>query len=260
MTDRIVPRAVTVIVTLKSGIWFLCSTIVTPSGRLTPLPKPSIDTGMGLERITAVIQGVSNNFLTDLFKDIILAVKDLSGIAMGQKEETDIAIKVICDHSRALAFLLADGAMPSNEGRGYVVRRILRRAARFGKVLGIDKPFLFHLTQVVAEVMADQFPEVREHKAFTSQVIQKEEERFLETLDFGLKILNEEIDRLRQQNEQVLPGSLVFKLYDTYGFPLDIIQDVIRDHKFKYRPEWFPGPYGPATGDVPASLEGQRRP
>ena len=184
---------------------------------------------MGLERITAVIQGVPNNFQTDLFKDLILAVKDLSGIPMGQKEETDIAIKVICDHSRALAFLLADGAMPSNEGRGYVVRRILRRAARFGKVLGIDKPFLFRLTQVVGEVMGDQFPEVLEHKAFTSQVIQKEEERFLETLDFGLKVLNEAIDRLRQQNEAVLPGSLVFKLYDTYGFPLDIIQDVIRD-------------------------------
>jgi alanyl-tRNA synthetase len=199
------------------------------NGLLTPLPKPSIDTGMGLERITAVMQGVPNNFLTDLFKDIIGAVIDLSGITMGQDEETDIAIKVICDHSRALAFLLADGAMPSNEGRGYVVRRILRRAARFGKVLGIDKPFLFRLTQVVAEVMSDHFPEVREHKAFTSQVIQKEEERFLETLDFGLKLLNEEIDRLRQQKEVVLPGSLVFKLYDTYGFPLDIIQDIIRD-------------------------------
>jgi alanyl-tRNA synthetase len=200
-----------------------------PDGLLTPLPRPSIDTGMGLERITAVIQGVSNNFLTDLFKDIILAVKDLSGIAMGQKEETDIAIKVICDHSRALAFLLADGAMPSNEGRGYVVRRILRRAARFGKVLGIDKPFLFRLTQVVSDIMSDQFPEVLEHRAFTAQVIQKEEERFLETLDFGLKLLNEAIDQLRQQNNAVLPGSLIFKLYDTYGFPLDIIQDVIRD-------------------------------
>jgi alanyl-tRNA synthetase len=199
------------------------------NGLLTPLPKPSIDTGMGLERIAAVIQGVPNNFQTDLFKDLILSVKDLSGIPMGQKEETDIAIKVICDHSRALAFLLADGALPSNEGRGYVVRRILRRAARFGKVLGIDKPFLFRLTQVVGEVMGDQFPEVLEHRAFTSQVIQKEEERFLETLDFGLKVLNEAIDRLKQQNEAVLPGFLVFKLYDTYGFPLDIIQDVIRD-------------------------------
>ncbi len=199
------------------------------NGLLTPLPKPSIDTGMGLERITAVIQGVPNNFLTDLFADIILALKEISGIPMGQKEETDIAIKVICDHSRALTFLLADGALPSNEGRGYVVRRILRRAARFGKVLGIDRPFLFRLSQVVGEVMGDYFPEVREHMAFTSQVIQKEEERFLETLDFGLKSLNEEIDRLRQQKELVLPGSLVFKLYDTYGFPLDIIQDVIRD-------------------------------
>jgi len=210
-----------------------------PDGLLTPLPKPSIDTGMGLERITAVIQGVPNNFLTDLFRDIILAVKDISGISMGQKEETDVAIKVIADHSRALAFLLADGAIPSNDGRGYVVRRILRRAARFGKVLGIDKPFLYRLTQIVAEVMADQFPEVQEHKAFTSQVIQKEEERFLETLDFGLKLLTDEIDRLRQENKQVLPGSLVFKLYDTYGFPLDIIQDVIRDQNLSIDQEGF---------------------
>jgi alanyl-tRNA synthetase len=209
------------------------------NGLLTPLPKPSIDTGMGLERITAVIQGVPNNFLTDLFRDIILAVKDISGISMGQKEETDIAIKVISDHSRALAFLLADGAIPSNDGRGYVVRRILRRAARFGKVLGINKPFLYRLTQIVAEVMADQFPEVQEHKAFTSQVIQKEEERFLETLDFGMKLLTEEIDRLRQENKQVLPGSLVFKLYDTYGFPLDIIQDVIRDQNLSLDQQGF---------------------
>jgi alanyl-tRNA synthetase len=209
------------------------------NGRLNPLPKPSIDTGMGLERIAAVIQGVPNNFLTDLFKDIILAVKDLSGISLGQNEETDVAIKVICDHSRALAFLLADGAMPSNEGRGYVVRRILRRAARFGKVLGIDRPFLFRLTQVVAEMMADHFPEVLEHKAFTSQVIQKEEERFLETLDFGLRLLNEEIDRLQDKKELVLPGSLVFKLYDTYGFPLDIIQDVIRDKGLSLDQEGF---------------------
>ena len=210
-----------------------------PNGQLSPLPKPSIDTGMGLERVTAVIQGVPNNFLTDLFRDIILTIEDLSGIPMGQKEESDIAIKVIADHSRALAFLLADGAIPSNEGRGYVVRRILRRAARFGKVLGIDKPFLYRLCQVVAEVMTDAFPEVKEQISFTSQVIQKEEERFLETLDYGLKLLTEEINRLRQQGKQVLPGSLVFKLYDTYGFPLDIVQDVIRDHNLGIDQEGF---------------------
>jgi alanyl-tRNA synthetase len=198
-------------------------------GIMTPLPKPSIDTGMGLERICAVIQGVSSNFLIDLFRDIIASIEGLSGVRMGLKEETDIAIKVIADHSRALAFLLADGALPSNEGRGYVIRRILRRAARFGKVLGIDRPFLYRVVGVVAEVMADNFPEVLEQIPFTSQVIQKEEERFLETLDFGLKLLNEEIDRLKEAGENVLPGSLVFKLYDTYGFPLDIVQDVIRD-------------------------------
>ncbi|MEW6186912.1 MAG: alanine--tRNA ligase [Thermodesulfobacteriota bacterium] len=197
-------------------------------GQLTPLPKPSIDTGMGLERITAVLQQAPNNFETDLFRDIILAIKDFSGISLGAREETDVAIKVISDHSRALTFLLADGAMPSNEGRGYVVRRILRRASRFGQVLGIEKPFLHQLTRVVAEVMGGAFPEVLEHRAFTFQVVLKEEERFLETLDHGLRILNEEIERLLQAGQNVLPGPLVFKLYDTYGFPLDIIQDVIR--------------------------------
>jgi alanyl-tRNA synthetase len=209
------------------------------SGVLSPLPKPSIDTGMGLERITAVIQGVPNNFQTDLFRDIIRAIEALSNKRMGQKEETDVAIKVIADHSRALAFLLADGAIPSNEGRGYVVRRILRRAARFGKVLGIDKPFLYGLAQVVAEVMSDTFPEVKEQISFTSQVIQKEEERFLETLDYGIKLLNDEIEQLQQKKETILPGSLVFKLYDTYGFPLDIIEDVIRNDRFSIDHEGF---------------------
>ncbi|MFH0789265.1 MAG: alanine--tRNA ligase [Pseudomonadota bacterium] len=208
-------------------------------GQLSPLPKPSIDTGMGLERLSAVIQGVANNFLTDLFRDLIQAIEGLCGRRMGQKEESDIAIKVIADHSRALAFLLADGAIPSNEGRGYVVRRILRRAARFGKVLGIDKPFLYHLTQVVAEVNAQIYPEVREQISFTSQVIQKEEERFLETLDFGLKLLNDEIDQLLRKGGTTLPGQLIFKLYDTYGFPLDIIQDVVRDSQLNLDQEGF---------------------
>ena len=178
---------------------------------------------------------------------------------MGQKEETDVAIKVIADHSRALAFLLADGALPSNEGRGYVVRRILRRAARFGKVLGIDKPFLYRLAQVVAEVMADTFPEVQEHLAFTSQVIQKEEERFLETLDFGLKLLTEEIDRLRQQERNRscrAPWSLNYMI--PMGFPLDIIQDVIRDQNLSIDQARFSDPYGPTAGDVPPGLEGKR--
>jgi len=198
-------------------------------GQLTPLPRPSIDTGMGLERITAVLQQVPSNFETDLFQDLINGVKDISGIGLGQGEEKDVAVKVICDHSRALAFLLADGAIPSNEGRGYVVRRILRRASRFGKVLGIDQPFLYRLTQVTAESMGEDYPELIEHRSFTSQIVLKEEERFLETLDHGLMILQEEMARLKEAKQTVLPGSVIFKLYDTYGFPLDIIQDVIRD-------------------------------
>jgi len=209
------------------------------SGQLFPLPKPSIDTGMGLERISAVIQKVPNNFLTDLFREIIAAIENVSGTRLGQKDETDVAIKVIADHSRALAFLLADGIIPSNEGRGYVVRRILRRAARFGKVLGIDKPFLYQMAQVVAESNAAIYPEVKEQISFVSQILQKEEERFLETLDFGLKLLNEEIDRLLQKGDSIIPGHLVFKLYDTYGFPLDIIQDVVRDSQLQVDEDGF---------------------
>ena len=126
---------------------------------------------------------------------------------------------------------MADGALPSNEGRGYVVRRILRRAARHGKVLGLNQPFLYRLAQVVAETMGELYPEVKDNLALTTQVIQKEEERFLETLDFGLKLLYEEIDRLKQEEKTPCSGSLIFKLYDTYGFPLDIIQDISRDHR-----------------------------
>jgi alanyl-tRNA synthetase len=200
-------------------------------GRLNPLPRPSIDTGMGLERITAVLQGAPNNFLSDLFRPIIQAIEALSGVAIGREENLDVSIKVIADHSRALAFLLADGALPSNEGRGYVVRRILRRAARHGKVLGLNQPFLYRLAQVVAEVMGELYPEVKDNLALTTQVIQKEEERFLETLDFGLKLLYEEIDHLKQEGEKTLSGTLIFKLYDTYGFPLDIIQDISLDHR-----------------------------
>ena len=199
-------------------------------GRLNPLPKPSIDTGMGLERITAVLQGAPNNFLSDLFRPIIQDIEALSGVAIGREENLDVSIKVIADHSRALAFLLADGALPSNEGRGYVVRRILRRAARHGKVLGLNQPFLYRLAQGVAETMGEIYPEVRENLALTIQVIQKEEERFLETLDFGLKLLYEEIDRLKQEGQNTLSGALIFKLYDTYGFPLDIMQDISLDH------------------------------
>ncbi|MCU0579511.1 MAG: alanine--tRNA ligase, partial [Desulfobacterota bacterium] len=211
------------------------------AGTLTPLPKPSIDTGMGLERITAVKQGVPNNFASDLFGPLIQTIQELSGVRIGHSESTDVSIKVIADHSRALAFLMADGALPSNEGRGYVIRRILRRAARHGKVLGLDQPFLYRMTQAVAETMGDVYPEIRDHLPMTRQVVQKEEERFLETLDFGLKLLYEEIDRLRQQGENRVSGALMFKLYDTYGFPLDIIQDIARDQQLALDEPGFEG-------------------
>ncbi|MBF0475330.1 MAG: alanine--tRNA ligase [Deltaproteobacteria bacterium] len=197
------------------------------TGKLTPLPRPSIDTGMGLERITAVLQGKKNNFETDLFAPILTAIADISGSAYGRDDKQDIAFKVIADHARAITFLITDGIMPSNEGRGYVLRRILRRAFRYGRNLGVTQPFLHRLTGVVAEAFADVYPELAEAKSFVSQVTRSEEDRFSETLDYGLKLLAEEVASLKNSGGTSLPGPVVFKLYDTYGFPLDIINDII---------------------------------
>lgn len=209
------------------------------SGNLTPLPKPNIDTGMGLERLAAVIQGVPTNYDTDLFRPIITAIETLSGKACNSGADADTSIRVIADHARALTFLIADGVMPSNEGRGYVLRRILRRAARHGKLLGIGKPFLADLVPVVIAGMSRVYPELLDKESYVRAVVGNEEQRFMETLDAGLRILNDEIERLGRAGESVLPGAVVFKLYDTFGFPLDLTGEAVRSAGLSLDTEGF---------------------
>ncbi|NTW77598.1 MAG: alanine--tRNA ligase, partial [Syntrophaceae bacterium] len=209
------------------------------TGKLTPLPKPNIDTGMGLERLTAVIQGVTSNYDTDLFTPIIRFVEKISGKTYGQNADNDTSIRVIADHSRAVTFLIGDGILPSNEGRGYVLRRILRRAARHGKMLGINKPFLNESAQVVIDMMKDVYSDLESKASYITKVIINEEQRFMETLDAGLRILQEETAALKQAGKNILPGSLVFKLYDTYGFPTDLTADIVKRDGFTLDTEGF---------------------
>ena len=198
-------------------------------GALKPLPKPSIDTGMGLERITAVIQKVPSNYDTDLFAPMRAKIEELTGYRYGTVAEKDVSVKVISDHSRAAAFLIGDGALPSNEGRGYVLRRVIRRALRHGRSLGLNRPFLSEVALSVMESMQDAYPELLDNRSFIIRVIQNEEERFNETLDNGLRLLQTEIKRLQDEKAHTIPGALIFKLHDTYGFPIDIVTDMSRD-------------------------------
>ena len=198
-------------------------------GILEPLPKPSIDTGMGLERIAAVIQKVPSNYDTDVFSPMRQRITELTGYKYGTDAEKDVSVKVIADHSRAAAFLIGDGILPSNEGRGYVLRRVLRRALRHGRFLGLNRPFLHEVAVSVMHSMEDAYPELLESRSFITRVILHEEERFNETLDHGLSLLQEEIRVLQAENRKIIPGALVFKLYDTFGFPIDIITDMGRD-------------------------------
>lgn len=198
-------------------------------GTLKPLPKPSIDTGMGLERLTAVSQSVTSNYETDLFMPLLLAVGEQAGKVYGKDQGSDRSLRVIADHLRAVTFLITDGILPSNEGRGYVLRRILRRAARHGRLLGLQQPFLHQLTQEVVSLMEGAYPELTLAAASVNKVTLAEEERFISTLDQGLPILNDMVDKVKQAGEKVLPGAEAFKLYDTYGFPLDLITEACRE-------------------------------
>jgi alanyl-tRNA synthetase len=197
------------------------------TGRMTPLPKPSIDTGMGLERITAVLQGKTNNYESDLFLPLIERIATLAGKSYGADKKDNVAMRVIADHARATTFLVADGVLPSNEGRGYVLRRIMRRAIRFGRALGLTT-FFADICLLVAERMAESYPHLNGARELLGKVVNNEESRFGETLDNGLVILSEEIDRLAGtavENPRI-DGAFIFKLYDTYGFPVDIVRDV----------------------------------
>jgi len=199
------------------------------SGTLHPLPKPSIDTGMGLERLAAVAQGVYSNYDSDLFRPLLATIANRAGTEYGKKEQADRSMRVVADHLRAITFLMADGILPSNEGRGYVLRRILRRAARHGRLLGIVEPFLYELTTAVVQQMGGAYSELRSAAATVAEATRGEEERFIATLDQGLPILNDMIAKTRSAGRTVLPGPEVFKLYDTYGFPMDLITEACRE-------------------------------
>ena len=200
-----------------------------PDGTLTPLPKPNIDTGMGLERLAAVIQGVKSNYDTDLFRDIIGHIESLSHKNYGGDDRMDVAFRVISDHARAVSFLIGDGIMPSNEGRGYVLRRIIRRASRFGQGLGLEDIFLRSVCNHVIDLMGRDYGELVRARSFILGVVENEERRFADTLRYSTKVLKEEIDRLQEKGETVIPGDVVFKLYDTYGLAVDLVEDVARD-------------------------------
>lgn len=198
-----------------------------PDGTLVPLPKPAVDTGMGLERITTVMQRVTSNYDTDLLRDIIGHIEKLAGKTYGQNQEQDVSMRVMADHSRATAYLIADGVLPSNEGRGYVLRRIMRRAMRHAKMLGFEDPILYQVATFVLTFMAKAYPAEAARADFVAKVVQNEEERFIQTLGNGLRILQDEIAKLAAVQQTMIPGETVFKLYDTYGFPVDLTADIV---------------------------------
>jgi alanyl-tRNA synthetase len=201
-------------------------------GALHPLPNPSIDTGAGLERVTAVLQGVDSNYETDLFRPILDAAAELAKIRPGQDAEKDVALRVIADHLRAVSFLLADGVIPNNEGRGYVLRRILRRAVRHGMRIGFEGPFLHQLVPVLGEVMGPAYLELAETRQASVATIRAEEEKFFSTVANGSRQVQAEIERLRGQGTSTLPGEIAFRLYDTYGLPREVIQEIAEEERF----------------------------
>ncbi len=201
-------------------------------GALTPLPKPSVDTGMGLERVTAVMQGVTNNYDTDLFQALIKVIGKLSNTS----DLTHTSLRVIADHIRSSAFLIVDGVIPANEGRGYVLRRIIRRALRHGNKLGLHEPFFFKLVEPLAHEMGDAYPELRKAAAHIEKILRQEEEQFSITLSQGLKLFEQAISELKST---IIPGETVFKLYDTYGFPVDLTADIARERNLQLDIEGF---------------------
>jgi alanyl-tRNA synthetase len=199
-------------------------------GTTHPLPKPSIDTGLGMERLTAVLQGKDENYETDLFWPIIQRTQELLGHSDAQRKEKIVSYRVIADHARAIAFLIADGMLPGNEGRNYVLRLILRRAARHAKMLGFERPFMAEVLKVVIDIMGEHYAELVQRRDFILEAATQEEERFLQTLDTGLNLLDQVITEIQDAGKSVIPGDRAFRLYDTYGFPLDLTRDVAKEH------------------------------
>jgi len=208
-------------------------------GKLTELKQKNIDTGMGLERLAAVSQGVYSNFETDLFMPIIKFISDKSGVKYGANPKTDISLRVIADHARGITFLISDGVIPSNDGRGYVLRRLIRRAIRHCKILGLKGLFLYSTVSVVVNIMKEAYPELVDRKDYIIQIIKLEEEKFEKTMDNGLLILEEEIKKLKEKNLKQLTGEIAFKLYDTFGFPLEITEEIISEHNMSIEKSEF---------------------
>jgi alanyl-tRNA synthetase len=224
-----------------SEIWNLVFTQYNQdqSGQRTPLPKPNIDTGMGLERTLAAIQGKSSPYETDLFSPLVDHICRLSGKEYGRSENTDRAIRIVAEHSRGIAFLVADGVMPSNEGRGYVLRRILRRASLFGRKLGLNDPFLNEMAEVVVSTMSHIYPELMANQSLISEVVRVEEEKFIATLDTGLNFVEKFINEALAQRSKQLTGEEVFRLYDTYGFPPELTAEIAREKGLSINWEGF---------------------
>ncbi len=198
-------------------------------GRLTPLPSPNIDTGMGLERIASVLQNTKTNYEIDVIYPLVRFGEEISGVSYGRSFEGDVALRVIADHLRALTFAISDGVIPSNEGRGYVIRRILRRALRFGYKLGVEDPFLYRGIDVVVDLMRDPYPELEISREFVRGVVRGEEERFIRTLRTGLQEIEEMVSRAKEEGRSTLTGEEVFRAYDTFGFPLDLVEEIARE-------------------------------
>ena len=200
-------------------------------GSKVKLPNPSIDTGMGLERIAMIVQGQTTNYDTDLFVPILNEISSLCGVSLKKAKEPElVSMRVIADHIRAMTFLITDGVLPSNEGRGYVLRRIMRRAMRHGRKLGLTQPFLFKLSEVVVTHMGSFYSELKGSASSTAKSIEEEERRFEATIDRGLSLLMGQIEKLKTSNSKTLSGATAFQLYDTYGFPVDLTADVLREH------------------------------
>jgi len=203
------------------------------SGKLTPLPKPSIDTGMGLERLAAVVQGRTTNYDTDLMMSIINESAKITGCVYGKDDEVNVSLRVLTDHARASTFLIGDGVIPSNEGRGYVLRKIMRRALRHGKLLGQKNPFFHKITSKVIEDFKGAYPDLTSNSDFIKRVVLNEEESFGSTLNFGTQRLEEILQKVRKEKLSSIPGEEIFKLYDTYGFPTDLVEETAKDAGLK---------------------------
>ena len=199
------------------------------NGNYNRLEHPNIDTGMGLERMACIMQGVTSIFEVDTIRRVLDYAASMTGVEYGRDEKTDVSLRVITDHIRSTVFLVSDGVLPDNEGRGYVLRRLLRRAARHGRLLGIEKPFLYKIAKVVANESKSAYPELEEKFEYIEKVIKTEEERFSKTIDQGLVRLNDYIDAMKKSGESVLGGDKAFSLYDTYGFPIDLTREIIEE-------------------------------